>query len=94
MAMNSNEDYYTGDFGEQINRSDALDDSDDMMHADDKPGDMSGDAETTPVPSAEDADNAFRERLSTERTNRDDSSTEMMPEMDDSDEPDARDIRE
>ena len=90
MAMDTNEDYYYGDFGEQINRSDAIDDGDDMM--DD--GKKKTDDATVPMPSSDDAENAFQERLSTERTDRDDSSTEDMPKTDYTDELEGRDIRE
>lgn len=79
MAMDSNEDYYSGDFGEQINRSNAMDDDEDMMNDEKK----STEDETRPMPNSSEAETAFQERLSTQRSDRDDA-----------DELEGRDIRE
>lgn len=93
MATDPSEEYYYGDFGEQIKRSNALDEGDDMTKDEsEKPADDA----TVPVPSASDVDNAFQERLSTERSDRDSSPVETIEEaeMDEADEPKARDISE
>ena len=76
MAIDPNEDYYSGDFGEQINRSNAMDDEDDMKSDDN----TSTEDSARPMPSSNEAETAFQERLSTERSDRDHSSSES--EMD------------